>query len=52
MSIIQLELNDVACTGCIGKIKRGIKKYHGVDKVKILAGRSRIVAMSFCEPRS
>jgi copper chaperone CopZ len=42
MSIIQLELNDVACTGCIGKIKRGIKKYHGVDKVKILAGSGKI----------
>lgn len=34
MSSIQLALNDVACTGCIGKIKRGMKKYRGVEKVK------------------
>jgi copper chaperone CopZ len=42
MSIIQLELNDVACSGCIGKIKRGIKKYRGVEKVKVLEGSGKI----------
>lgn len=42
MSSIQLALNDVACTGCIGKIKRGMEKYRGVEKVKILPGSGKI----------
>ncbi|NWQ40601.1 cation transporter [Bacillus sp. EB106-08-02-XG196] len=42
MSIIQLSLNDVACSGCIGKIKRKIKRYNGIEKVKILAGSGKI----------
>jgi copper chaperone CopZ len=38
MSMIELALNDIACTSCIGKIKKGIKKYNGVEKVRILSG--------------
>lgn len=40
--MIQLPLNDVACSGCIGKIKRKIKRYNGIEKVKILAGSGKI----------
>lgn len=40
--MIQLSLNDVACSGCIGKIKRKIKRYNGIEKVKILAGSGKI----------
>jgi copper chaperone CopZ len=42
MGMIQLALNDVACTGCIGKIKRKIKKYNGVERVRIIAGSGKI----------
>jgi copper chaperone CopZ len=42
MSIIQLSLNDVACSGCIGKIKKKIKGYNGVEKVRIIAGSGKI----------
>jgi copper chaperone CopZ len=42
MSMIKLSLNDVACSGCIGKIKRKIKRYNGIEKVKILAGSGKI----------
>ncbi|MDP4083375.1 MAG: heavy-metal-associated domain-containing protein [Bacillota bacterium] len=38
MSTVQLALNDIACSGCIGKIKRGIKKQAGIEKVQILSG--------------
>lgn len=40
--MIQLSLNDVACSGCIGKIKKKIKRYNGIEKVKILAGSGKI----------
>jgi copper chaperone CopZ len=40
--MIQLSLNDVACSGCIGKIKRKIKRYSGIEKVRILAGSGKI----------
>jgi copper chaperone CopZ len=42
VSMIQLSLNDVACSGCIGKIKRKIKRYNGIEKVRILAGSGKI----------
>lgn len=42
MSMIQFALNDLACTGCIGKITRKIKKYEGIEKVRILAGSGKI----------
>ncbi|MFP7299150.1 cation transporter [Neobacillus niacini] len=42
MSMIQLSLNDVACSGCIGKIKKKIKRYDGIEMVKILAGSGKI----------
>ncbi|MDR7002455.1 cation transporter [Neobacillus niacini] len=42
MSTIQLALNDVACTGCIGKIKKKMKKYHGVEKVTVVPGSGTI----------
>jgi copper chaperone CopZ len=42
MSMIELALNDIACTGCIGKIKRGMKKYNGVEKIEILSGSGKL----------
>ncbi|MEH7115424.1 heavy-metal-associated domain-containing protein [Neobacillus niacini] len=42
MSIIQFSLNEVACSGCIGNIKRKIKRYQGIEKVKVLAGSGKI----------
>lgn len=45
MSTIQFALNDVACTGCIGKIKKKIKKYDGIEKVTIIPGSGTIKVM-------
>jgi copper chaperone CopZ len=42
MSMVELALNDIACTGCIGKIKRGMKKYNGVEKIEILSGSGKL----------
>ena len=42
MSMIQFSLNEVACSGCIGKIKTKLKRYKGVEKVRILAGTAKI----------
>ncbi|MEO2078073.1 MAG: heavy-metal-associated domain-containing protein [Bacillus sp. (in: firmicutes)] len=42
MSMIEFALNDLACTGCIGKIKRGIERTSGVEKVKILSGTGKV----------
>ena len=42
MSRIELALNDIACSGCMRKIKRGIKKNDGVEKVEILPGSGKI----------
>jgi copper chaperone CopZ len=42
MSMIELALNDIACSGCIGKIKRGMKRYQGVEKIEILSGSGKI----------
>ncbi|MFJ7725030.1 heavy-metal-associated domain-containing protein [Neobacillus sp. NPDC097160] len=42
MSMIELALNDVACSGCIGKIKRQIQRTNGIEKVKILSGSGKI----------
>jgi copper chaperone CopZ len=40
--MVELALNDIACTGCIGKIKRGMKKYNGVEKIEILSGSGKL----------
>ncbi|MEH7253096.1 heavy-metal-associated domain-containing protein [Neobacillus niacini] len=42
MSMILLSLNEVACSGCIGSIKRKVKRFRGVEKVKILSGTGKI----------
>ena len=42
MGMIQFSLNEVACSGCIGKIKRKIKRYQGIEKVRIVAGSGKI----------
>ena len=42
MSIMELALNEVACSGCIGKIKREMQRTHGIEKVKILTGSGKI----------
>ncbi|MFJ5716173.1 heavy-metal-associated domain-containing protein [Neobacillus sp. NPDC093127] len=42
MSVMELALNEVACSGCVGKIKRRVQKYNGVEKVKILSGSGKI----------
>jgi copper chaperone CopZ len=40
--MVELALNDIACSGCIGRIKKGMKKYKGVEKVKIVSGSGKI----------
>jgi copper chaperone CopZ len=42
MKMIELALNDIACSGCIGRIKRAMKKYKGVENVEILAGSGKM----------
>jgi copper chaperone CopZ len=42
MSTIQLSLNDAACSGCIGRIKKKIMRYNGIEKVKIMSGSGKI----------
>ncbi|OLS33631.1 heavy-metal-associated domain-containing protein [Bacillus sp. MRMR6] len=42
MSMIQLALNEVACSGCIGKIRKKIKRFDGIEKVEILSGHGKI----------
>jgi copper chaperone CopZ len=42
MSVIELALNDVACTGCIGRTTKGIEKYQGVENVRIVPGSGKI----------
>lgn len=42
MSIIELALNEVACSGCIGKIKREMQRTNGIEKVKIITGSGKI----------
>jgi len=39
---MELALNEVACSGCIGKIKREMQRIHGIEKVKILTGSGKI----------
>ena len=48
MKILEFALNDIACSGCLGKIKREIKKYPGVEMAKILTGSGKIL-ISFQE---
>ncbi|MEW9050918.1 MAG: heavy-metal-associated domain-containing protein [Neobacillus sp.] len=40
--MIQLALNDVACSGCIGRIRKKIKRFDGIEKVEILSGHGKI----------
>lgn len=42
MRMIELALNEVACSGCIGKIKREMQRTNGIEKVKILTGSGKI----------
>lgn len=42
MRIIQLVLSEMACSSCIGKIKKGISKYNGVEKVNIITGSGKL----------
>ncbi|WP_342429846.1 heavy-metal-associated domain-containing protein [Neobacillus sp. FSL H8-0543] len=42
MSMIEMALNDVACSSCLGKIKKGIKRHRGIEKVSILSGSGKI----------
>ncbi|MBO0960641.1 cation transporter [Neobacillus sp. MM2021_6] len=42
MSMIEIPLNDVACTGCIGKIKRQMQRTNGIEKVEIVSGTGKI----------
>lgn len=42
MSMIELALNEVACSGCIGKIKREMQRTNGIEKVKIISGSGKI----------
>lgn len=42
MSMIELALNEVACSGCLKKIKRGMKKHNGIEKVEIIQGSGKI----------
>ncbi|AZU60857.1 heavy-metal-associated domain-containing protein [Neobacillus mesonae] len=42
MTIIEVPLNHIACTGCIRRIKRGIQTFNGVKKVNILTGTGKV----------
>ncbi|GHI00247.1 heavy-metal-associated domain-containing protein [Neobacillus kokaensis] len=42
MTIIEVPLNHIACTGCIRRIKRGTQKFNGVKEVKILTGTGKL----------
>jgi copper chaperone CopZ len=39
---IELALNEVACSGCIVKIKREMQRTNGIEKVKIINGSGKI----------
>ena len=42
MSSIQFALNDIACSSCIVKIKKKIKRQEGIEKVQILSGSGNL----------
>ena len=42
MSSIQLALNDIACSSCIVKIKKDIKRKEGIEKVEIIPGSGNL----------
>jgi copper chaperone CopZ len=42
MSSIQLALNDIACSSCIVKIKKDMKRKHGIKKVQIIEGSGNL----------
>ncbi|MGG5252289.1 heavy-metal-associated domain-containing protein [Neobacillus sp. SM06] len=42
MTKIQLPVNDMACSGCIRKIKKRIKQIPGVEGVQIIAGQGHL----------
>jgi copper chaperone CopZ len=48
MSTLDLSLNDLACTGCIGKVKNRMKHCKGIEKVSILP-ESAMVKIDFDE---
>lgn len=37
-----MTLNDIACSSCIVKIKKDIKKKQGVEKVSIISGSGNL----------
>ncbi|MCM3569175.1 heavy-metal-associated domain-containing protein [Neobacillus mesonae] len=41
MSVMEVSVGHIACTSCMKKIKRGIKKFNGVYQVKILNGKGK-----------
>jgi len=43
MSMMELALNEVACSGCIGKIKRQMQRTKGIEKVKIVSDSGKIL---------
>ncbi len=45
MTKIQLPVNDLACSGCIGKIKKGIKQIPGVEEVQIISGQGHLYVL-------
>ena len=42
MGSIQMALNDIACSSCIVKIKKDIKRKQGIEKVKIISGSGNL----------
>jgi copper chaperone CopZ len=42
MGMIEVALNDTACSGCIKKVKKGMEKFNGVENVRILSGSGKI----------
>lgn len=42
MNTIQFAVNDIACTSCIVKIKKGIQRMNGVKEARVVAGSGRL----------
>jgi len=42
MEMILIDVNDIACTGCIGRIRKRMKKFTGVEQVAIIPGSGRM----------
>lgn len=43
MSKMELAVNEGACTSCIKKIKSGLRRRPGIQKVDILHGRAKLL---------